>query len=94
MTEAGWAHILSGHTVDMVGREHLVRAAIEQADFLTDDADHPRRECHYYRPSADVPMLKVVVGYDPVPPPGGWSGTVITAYQVGEVKRKERQRWP
>ncbi len=94
LTEAGWAHILVGHGDDLAGRESDVQAAIERAETITFDAKHARRECHYVRIGPGRRRLKVVVGYAPVPPPGTWAGTVVTAYLVGGVEPKERPRWP
>ena len=79
LTETRWAHILEEHETQMTGREADVRAAVEQPDFVTVDDGNPRRECHYRGQGPDRPKLKVVVGYEPVPPPGNWAGRVITA---------------
>lgn len=85
---------MAEHANDLAGREAHVRLAVERPDFVTIDLARPRRECHYRRFGSGRLMLKVVVGYEPVLPPGTWAGQVITAYPTRHVPRKERPIWP
>lgn len=89
LTEARWAHVLEDHETDRTGREADVRAAVERPDLVTADAVDPRRECHYLFLGPGRLKLKVVVAYEPVPPPGTWAGRVITAYPTSRLPWSE-----
>ncbi len=89
LTETRWAHIMEKHESEMAGREADVRAAVERLDQVTTDNSDPRRECFYRNQGPGQPMLKVVVGYEPAPPPGNWAGKVITAYPTSRVPMNE-----
>jgi len=90
----GSAHILVGQANDLTGREAEMGEAVARAETIPEDARDARRECHYRRVGPGHRLLKVVVGYNPVPPLGTWIGTVVTAYFVGAVEPKEKPRWP
>jgi hypothetical protein len=93
LTEARRDHILAEHD-DLVDRMDAVRTVVEEPDFVTRDADYPRRENHYRWIPRESRYIKVVVEYRPVPPQGTWAGKVITAYFSGKRKRKEALLWP
>lgn len=79
LTDEGLAHILSRRS-RLASRIGEMRDAVERADHVARDVDHPHRDIHYHRRSSDRPWLRVVVHYRPVPPQGTWVGRVITAH--------------
>jgi hypothetical protein len=93
LTEEGWSHIVTDRkrATPSIGE---VRAAVEAPTRVTVDAKFAQRECYYRGQDQSRLFLKVVVHYRPVPPQGTWEGTIITAFFVGSVPRREAHRWP
>lgn len=79
-TGAGWSHIVTRRE-GVAPDPSEILAAVENPDFVTADADFPRRESYYRRrrSGAGGRYRKVVVRYHPTPPDGTWAGEVITA---------------